>query len=400
MNAEFASPSGAQVLRRYMAFALLAFMASFVLSPSLRLTANFCFVFLLLPGFFALVFGYVHLPRFTPANLCWGFLFFWCLIQGAWFSEAPGGGQYAKHLALALMFMLCASALCDPACFRSERFARSAFWLLTAYVLLASLMQWMTGGYQPPRPLLAALFWTIAATNYFTGSLLVAFFALAMPHWLKAGDWRHFILALALTLFILSFIFQQRSALVALALVLALGFIAAFRLSVRCGKQLTLILVMLAALAALLWLFFPELHSLGTRGSSGRMELWSKHLTEWQRCGLWSGCGPRFQSTLIFRDRPLMHPHNLFLSFAVNNGAAGLGFLLLAIGFTLEQALRYRDPWGLAFLAGVTAMAFTGGYFLMRPAPSWVLLLLPAALILNPQHRCSARLGGNIRAIG
>ncbi|MDR1425336.1 MAG: hypothetical protein LBI92_12150 [Azoarcus sp.] len=391
MSATLTSPFGAQALRRYMAFALLAFMAGFILSPSLRLVANLCIVFLLLPGAFALVRGDARLPRCTPASLCWGLLFFWCLIQGAWFSAAPGGGQYAKHLALAFLFMLCASALCDPAYFRSERFARSAFWLLTAYVLLAALMQWLTGGYQPPRTMHITLFWTIAATNYFTGALLVAFFALAMPCWLKAGDWRHFTLALVLILFILSFIFQQRSALVALALVLAVGVIIAFRLSACCGKRLVLILAIFVALAVLLWLFVPGTHSLETRGSSGRTELWRKHLLEWQRCGLWSGCGPRFQSALIFRDRPLMHPHNLFLSFAVLNGGVGLACLLLAIGTTLIQALRNRDPWGLVFLAGLTVMAFSGGYFLMRTTPSWVLLLLPAALILNPQPRCSAR---------
>ncbi|MDR2165988.1 MAG: O-antigen ligase family protein [Zoogloeaceae bacterium] len=372
-----------------LAFALLCLMILFVVSPRLRWVANFYYVFVALPGLCLLLGRRFRIRPCSAELILWIVFLFWVAAQGAFLSAHPGGWRYVKYVFHVVLFLVVAGRLAAPRIFRTESFARLAFWTLAGYIIMSWLAQWGNGSYIPGQPMRDLLL-HVATTTYFPGYLLVGLFALLLPRLLRADRWVELPCALGVTLFIQAYLIQTRAGLASLVAVLLVATVISLRVSRRAGLYFLGVLLVLAGVALLAWWNIPELHSLTQRGSSGRGEIWSKYLAEWSRCGVWLGCGPKFQSrlTLDFAGGiPLLKPHNLFLSLAVYNGlCALLSFCTLCV-LALSRAWRNRDPWGGFLLAGLVVLTFSGGELFMQPNMSWVLCLFPIALISNAWER-------------
>ncbi|MDR1888474.1 MAG: hypothetical protein LBQ81_03705 [Zoogloeaceae bacterium] len=369
-------------IQHYLAFCLLAVIPAYILSPSLKWVAQFYFVFIAIPGLFLFSKWRCHIPPYSTDLFLWAVFLFWCALNGAVLSADNGGLQYIKYVFYVTLFIIISGRLACPCIFRSRNVACCLFWGLIIYICVSWLVKWKYGGYIFKEPLRDMLL-PVAATTYTLSGLLAALFALLLPGWLKYSRWVELLGALIGTLFVQAFLFQNRSGLVATIVILGVAMVASAYISARVFLRLLLVLITSAGLMMVILYGMPDLVQ---RGSSGRMELWSKYLYEWQQCGIWLGCGPEFKSTLTFMQGiPMMVPHNIFLSFAVYNGLVALILFCLICIHALYTAWRRRDPWGAYLLAGLVFLTFEGAELFKQPTTSWIFSLLPIALIFNPQ---------------
>jgi hypothetical protein len=369
-------------VKNYLMFCLLIMVFAFVLSPRLKLVADFYFIFIATPGLFLFFKQRCRIPPYSTDFFLWFFFLIWCALQGSILSHNSGGLQYAKHVLYATSFMMVAGRLASPCIFRSEIFARGAFWILMSYIIISWFMEWNYGSYT-----LNTRIWDLAlhtaATVYFSSYLLAAFFALSLPYWLKSERWLELACALVGVIFVQAYLFQHRAGLIALTAVLALAIIMSIRFSVRVCLYFSGMVVSVIGIIASIILY--NIPGLIERGSSGRLELWSKYFYEWQQCGIWIGCGPEFKSTLTFLDGiPLAGTHNIFLSFGVYNGLFALLLFCCLCIYTFYKAWKRRDPWGAYLLSGLVALSFDGQGIIRQPNTAWILIFLPMALIFNP----------------
>ena len=80
---------------------------------------------------------------------------------------------------------------------------------------------------------------------------------------------------------------------------------------------------------------------------------------------------------------PIQHPHNIFLALGIYGGFFSLFIFVLLMVVVLQEAWRRRDPWGGYLLLALIMLNFDGDRFVDNPNELWLLVLLPAALIIN-----------------
>lgn len=80
---------------------------------------------------------------------------------------------------------------------------------------------------------------------------------------------------------------------------------------------------------------------------------------------------------------PIQHPHNIFVSLGLYTGAASLVMFLVVMAMTLWNALRNGDAWGLYLACALLMLNFDGGQLVGNPDELWVLVLLPATMVLG-----------------
>ena len=361
----------------YFAFALLAFIASFLLLPSAKAVNNVYYAALALPALGVLLWRGRQLLRRSTDLLLWGMLLAWFAVVGIW----SGDAQHYKHILYVALFVLVASRLADPEPFRSPLFARSLFWALTVYVLGSALFYWFTGRYAVGERVL----WLPARMTgpIYTSLWLACCFALALPVWINQRRRFEALAALLLAVFCMGYVLQSRSGLVALAALLLLAGML-FRTG---GKTMlwvgmAMLTVSLATLLAIREV--PEVASLFSRADAGRLQLWNIMLSEWMSCGLWTGCGVEHRTDqLLSTGQVINHPHSIFLSLGVFAGLAALLIFLALMGWVLRQAWKQRDPWGLYLLTALIGLNFDGSKLIGNPDELWLLVLLPAGLVCN-----------------
>jgi hypothetical protein len=283
-----------------------------------------------------------------------------------------------------VLFLVIVGRLASPELFRSRAFALRAFWMLIVYSFFTLIIKWSNGSYMPGGPISDGI-WHIGAHIYYFGTLLPALFALSLPYWLKEGRWIELTGALASAIFMLAFVIQHRAGIVALAAVLLVAFVLCAYFSKSVCLRFLGVLTIISGLTVLMWRIAPEIHDLVKRADSYRFEIWVKNFSEWERCGLWIGCGPNFESALTMDNgMPLFFPHNLFLSLGLYSGMLCLVLFCILYVYTLYKAWRNLDPWGGFLIAGLAELFFNGGRIIGHPSVIWVFTLLPMALIFNP----------------
>ncbi|HEY1027018.1 MAG TPA: O-antigen ligase family protein [Pseudomonas sp.] len=365
----------------YFTFALLIFIASFLLLPTSKMVNNVYYVLLALP---ALVFFVVRLGRDirpSPALLLWAGLCAWYLLVGA----LSGSGQYFKHVLYLALFVLLVSQLVDPRIFRTALFARGLFWVVGVYVLGSAIVYWIIGRYAPGERII----WLPGrmAGPIYTSMWLACCFALALPTWIAQRRWLELAAALALAVFCMAYVLQSRSGLVGMLAICAL--ICAWH-AMR-HLRYFLILAVAAVIVVGVVLFavpeVPVMSQLFARADSGRFELWRVLAGEWQACGIWLGCGVHYTtSSTIMGGVAIQHPHNIYLALGLYSGLVSLLlFLALAI-VVLRHAWVQRDPWGLYLLVALIVLNFDGSKLVGNPDELWMLVLLPMALIPNERR--------------
>lgn len=361
----------------YFSFALLAFIASFLLLPSAKAVNNVYYTTLGLPALCVLLWRGRELLRPSADMLLWGLLLVWFAIVGIWSADA----QHYKHILYVAVFILITSRLADPFPFRTPLFARGLFWVLTIYVLGSALFYWSTGRYAVGERVL----WLPARMTgpIYTSLWLACCFALALPIWVRQQRWLEAAAALILVVFCMGYILQSRSGLVALAVLLALAGIM-FRTNSRTlwWGAVAMMMVSLATLFAAREV--PEVASLFSRADAGRLQLWSIMWGEWLDCGLWAGCGVDHRTEqLLSTGQAINHPHSIFLSLGVFAGLVALLIFLAWMGLVLRHAWLQRDPWGLYLLTALIGLNFDGSKLVGNPDELWLLVLMPAGLLCN-----------------
>lgn len=338
---------------------------------------NIFYAFIALPGLVFLI--KERGAGLTRQPLAWAWLVFllWFLVPAA----IAGSSQFYKHIAYVGLFVFITASLVRPEFFRHPLFIRSMFWLLCAYVYLYAIYAYATGLYA-----FGERFMIMPArlqNVIYTGIWLLCAVGLAFPLWIKERRYVEALAAVALSLFAVATMLQARTALVGAAFLAGLWVLYGVWRSRRTG----LICLVVALLVA--GVLYQVVHDeawyveLVERGDSFRVELFEIMVGEWRNCGWLLGCGIGFKTDqLLGGYMVIQHPHNIFVALGVYTGAVSLVLFLVVMAATLLLAWRNRDPWGLFLAAALVMLNFDGSKLIGNPDELWVLVLLPAAVIM------------------
>lgn len=365
-------------LQLYFGAALLVFLLSFILNSSAKVTNNLFYALIALPGlFFVLKHRGADIFR-QPLGVAWAIFMVWFLVPAA----VAGDFQFYKHILYVSLFVMVVAGLADNEFFRSSNFVRAQFWIVCFYILSVSLYGWMTGRFvfgQRVDLLPARMENVIYASGW-----LVCCLALALPVWVKEQRWIEASGAIVLTLLVAAFIVQTRTALVGAAFLFAVCALYALYHSPK--RSSVVLLALLVAMAAAYWVVRDEqwIQLLMVRGDSYRIELFEIMTGEWRNCGWLLGCGVEFRTAqTLTGGMAIQHPHSIFVSMGVYTGAVSLGLFLVLMAATLWNAARLREGWGLYLACALVMLNFDGAKLIGNPDELWVLVLLPAAMVLG-----------------
>jgi hypothetical protein len=128
--------------------------------------------------------------------------------------------------------------------------------------------------------------------------------------------------------------------------------------------------------------FLAAFVSIARIGGSGHFEVWMETLAQ-IRNHPWLGNGLAANLAGLGADKSF--PHNLYLSLLYYSGIAGLGLFLLWIALLLRSV---PSPWALSLLANALLAGLTDfGQITKGPGPLWLILWLPAALLVGNKAR-------------
>lgn len=366
----------------YFTVALLLFVISFLILPTSKMVNNVYYVLLAVPVLVFMIFNRGRDVELSVGFWLWGALFF-CLALAGILSV---NGQWLKYVLYAAVFVVLVSQLVDPRPFRTPQFARGLFWFLGSYVIGSALVYWFIGRYTPGERIL--LLPARMTGPIYTSMWLACCFTLALPVWVQQRRWAELSVAILLALFCMAYVLQSRSGLFGMA---ALGGLVAVWLVLRQVRYiLWLGLVVLMGGLLVYWavLGVPEIARLFARADAGRFELWGIFFSEWEKCGLWLGCGVSPDIDVVLSSGlAIQHPHNIFLALGLYSGLFSLLVFILLMVVILWEALRRRDPWGGYLLLALIMLNFDGDKFVDNPNELWLLVLLPAALIINRRDK-------------
>lgn len=360
----------------YFSGALVLFLCSFVFWDSAKLTNNLFYGLIALPGVF-------FLARNRGAGLFadrlgWLWLVFMlCFLVPAFYS---GNFQFYKHILYVALFVFVIAGLINVEFFSSGLFARSQFWVVFLYMLISGIYGWAVGRFEfghrvdilPSRldNVIYASIWLFCALG------------LALPVLHKQGRWLETVAAVVLSLFVVCFVVQTRTALVGAAFLGGLWALHAMRHYRKQGAIAVLALALLALL--FIWLVKDEewVATLFSRGDSSRIELLQIMVGEWLNCGWLKGCGVDFYSTqTLSNGMAIQHPHNIFVAMGLYTGAISLVLFIAVMALTLWNAWRLRSAWGVYLACALVMLNFDGSKLVGNPDELWVLVLLPAVMV-------------------
>lgn len=378
---------------RYFTAALLAFLASFVLLPSSKAVNNFFYFFLLLPAFLLLISGKAPRPHVTFLCGLWLTFFCWLALSGLWGEDS----KFVKYLFFTVAFCLVIWLWVDWTVLEKVQIFHVFFWSLIFYVAGSAIFYWLTN--QLSAGVRVLVLPSRLEGPILTSMLIVSCFALLLVDWLRNRNWLMILTATVAILFCVGFVLQSRSGLIGLVVLLAIAY---GRLA-WCGRFWLRVAVLLTvALLGLAGVWLVQGNevaaSLIARADSGRFELWQQYLQEWLGCGLLLGCGPGFNPEVQIEGGLLIqHPHNIFLAMGFRYGIAGLLLFVVAMLATLQQAWQQKNAWGGYLLIALFMLNFDGRELVDSPHEVWLLVLLPAMLIVARQKDLRRKnKGGNI----
>ncbi len=360
----------------YFSGVLVLFLLSFIVGDSSKLTNNLFYALIALPGLIFLIIN--RGAGLFSDRLGWLWLaFMLCFLVPAFYA---GDFQFYKHIAYVALFVFVLAGLVNVDFFNRGLFARSQFWIVFLYILLSSIYGWTIGKFQFGERvgiLPARLDNVIYASIWLFCSL-----GLVLPVLQKQGRWVEAVAAVLLSLFIVSFVVQTRTALVGAAFLGGLWALHAMR---HHKKQGAIVVAGLALLALLvMWLVKDEawVKLLLKRGDSHRIELLQIMVGEWRNCGWLMGCGVDFHTTqTLTGGMAIQHPHNIFVALGLYTGTLSLLLFVAIMALTLWYAWRMRSAWGVYLASALVMLNFDGSKLIGNPDELWVLVLLPAVMI-------------------
>jgi hypothetical protein len=362
----------------YFSAALVLFLLSYILNSSAKVTNNLFYALIALPGLFFVLKHRGAGVLGQPLGVAWAVFMAWFLVPAV----VAGEFQFYKHILYVSLFVCVVGGLVDNAFFRSSNFIRGQFWAVFLYIFAVSVYGWVSGRFEfgeRVNLLPARMENVIYASGW-----LVCCMALAMPVWNRERRWIEAACGVFVTLLVAAFIVQTRTALVGAAFLFGVCALYSLRQS---PKRSVLALLALAVVAALgFWVVKDEqwVQLLMVRGDSYRIELFRIMTGEWGRCGWLLGCGVEFQTIqTLTGGMPIQHPHSIFVSLGLYTGAVSLVLFLFVMAATLWNAIRLREGWGLYLACALVMLNFDGAKLIGNPDELWILVLLPAAMVLG-----------------
>jgi hypothetical protein len=368
----------------YFSATLVIFLLSFILNSSAKVTNNLFYALIALPGLFFVLKHRGAGVLSQPLGVAWAVFMAWFLVP----ASVAGEFQFFKHILYVSLFVCVIAGLADNGFFRSANFIRVQFWAVCLYILAVSVYGWVTGRFEFGQrvDLLPARMENVI----YASGWMVCCLALALPVWKSERRWVEAGCAVVLTLLVAAFIVQTRTALVGAAFLFG---VCALRSLYLWPKRSAVILLALAVAAVVgFWVVKDEqwVHLLLARGDSYRIELFKIMTGEWGNCGWLLGCGVEFRTTqTLTGGMPIQHPHSIFVSMGLYTGAVSLVLFLVVMAATLWNAARLREGWGLYLACALVMLNFDGAKLIGNPDELWILVLLPAAMVLGRvvQHR-------------
>ena len=364
---------------RYFTTVLLLFIGGFVVLPTAKMVNNVYYALMLLPTCLVPVTKWGRSLAVTPEIGFWFALLAWSAFIGAQSNEPA---HHIKDVLYVGCFVFATSHYVSADFFRTSLFARIQFGAIALYIVGATLLYWITGKYAVGEKVL----WLPSRLDgpNFTSMCVAASFALALITWVRERRFVELFSGLAGALFITVYALQSRSGVIGLAFVgVAYGayFVArGKRYAKIVSISLTAATIVIVTAAASI----PKIGALFARKDAFRFEIWHAIIADWNRCGLWLGCGLDFHSSVILSSGgPIFHPHNMFLAWGVYSGLIALLLFCTLMGLTLYRSWVKRDAWGLYLATALFCLNFDGSKLIGNPDELWLLVLLPAALIIN-----------------
>lgn len=376
-----------KIKQDYFFYALVVFLASYFFLPTSKMVNNIYYVLLALP---ALI--YIVKSKFLDFEISY-MVFLWLALLLVYFLSAlfSGAGlQYYKHLLYVFIFLsVCVFFVKSDLLFK-DSFYKFSFWLVSFYVVLSAVVYWVTGRYGFGERII----WLPARMSgpIYTSMLISALFSVALPAWIKQKKYLELLSAFVISLFCMSFILQSRSGIVAMFFVAFIYF--AYLFYVRKGSFYIVLFSVLSIVFLFLIYYYseniPVVDQLVKRADSGRFELWSLLLKDFNECNYLLGCGTDFKSEqLIYGVHPINHAHNIFLALLVHTGLLSLALFLLICVSALYLAFINKSYWGLYLLSSIVALNFDGSQLIGNPDELWVLVLLPIFMIMLKSSKFS-----------
>lgn len=366
---------------RYFTFALLAFLASFLLLPSSKAVNNVFYVFLALPALVLVLLGKAQRPVMTALVGVWAVFFAWLAL-----SVIGAESKFFKHFLYTLLFCMAVWLWVEWRCFDNVKLFRFFFWSLITYVAISAFFFWLTGRIDMGERVL--LLPSRMEGPILTSMLIVSCFALLLPEWRRNRHWLEMLAGLLAILFCVGFVLQSRSGLVGLGVLLAAMYAWMFWRGAWLLRSVLMLGVVLFVLAGIWVLQYSEVAAeLVHRADAGRFELWQLYFRHWLECGALWGCGVEFSPEIRIQNGDLIqHPHNIFLAMGFRYGLSGLLLFTLSMLATLWQAWKQKNPWGCYLLVALFMLNFDGRELINSPHEVWLLVLLPAMLIAARQR--------------
>lgn len=375
-----------QAIQTYFTVSILLFMVSFLLLPTAKMVNNVYYLLTALPALLLIVFMRGRALSITPGMLGWALILSWFVFIGV----LEVNLQFLKHVLYVALFLVVVSQFVDPRLFNAPLFSRILFWSVTLYVLGSSVFYWLSGHYAFGERVL----WLPARMTgpIYTSMWITSCFALALPTWFLQRRFGELGIGLLIAIFLMSFALQSRTGLAALvALVAACSVLLAIA-NKKTGLLTFTLFIFGIGIVWFLTKDIPQIGQLLARGDALRFEIWSTLIGEWNECGIWLGCGLAHQSQHILTGGGIiLHPHNIFLALGVHTGLVSLVIFATLMCLALHQAWRQRNPWGLYLFASLVGLNFDGSMLIGNPDELWLLVLLPAGLIINRNNHPSGR---------
>lgn len=364
-------------VRQYFSYTVLMLIAAFILLPSSKLVNNLFYVLIAIP---ALVYSIRFHRQFkTSTYIDYLFLAFlaYCFIFGL--IHDPGFAKYSLYL---LLFTMVISRLVDLELFTPQRIGRLLFWGLIAYVLISASIYAMQGGYALGERLSGL---PSRLTNpIFTSTLIACSLVLVTPLWIRQRSYFEASAGITLALLTVSLFLQSRTGLVGIGLwVVCVSvwlaakykFIGIALFTITMGAALSL--VGYALIEA------DKLSSLYTRADSNRFQIWQFVITSWYQCGIFQGCGLNFEIQPFSGEKTYNHPHSIFMALGIYLGLLPLVLFVFLMAAVLWLALKQQNWWGGYLIMALILLNLDGSLVVDSPNELWLLVWLPAGLIVN-----------------
>lgn len=377
MGAWFAKVAGSRWFSRYLLVALLAFLLSFFFLDYSKLRNNIYYALFAFPVLFLAV---PHVWRkIHGAGVILLLLYFFSGLLAEWLSGDPVF-RLLKHQ-LYVLLLLSGLLVC-----LEERvaFRLAALFFATVCVAMACLAfyYWLQA-YQPPRALPRIRLFAAAANPVHASLILMTgwmgfWLVYGLPKLLSRGRWAYlggFCLMLGFSTLI-CVVFQSRSAL--------LGMIAVLGAWLALGKERALSLLLIVALAVLMFIS-GAYEMLLVRGSSYRTEIWLDALQRLQHnCSWVVGCAQEGGQLYLGKFH---HAHSAYISILVDTGLLGaLPFAAFACTY-LALGIKTRSPWFIVSLVGWAGVIASSNGLVDSPRPLWIYFWLPTLLALLDYQR-------------